>query len=68
MQVATKLDRMLIYIQQLLTKKLLDPLVPWSSKITWQTKTIISPVLQCLWPRNLAGWRLTLRGFYHIVT
>ena len=28
-------------------------------KITWQTKTIISPLLQCLWPPNLPGWSLS---------
>ena len=27
----------------------------WSWEITWKTKTIISPLLHCLWPPNLAG-------------
>ena len=46
MSMATKFDRMLIYLKQVPTKKSLDPLALWSSKIMWQTKTIISPVLQ----------------------
>ena len=32
-------------------------------KITWQTKAIIAPLPQCLWPPNLAGWWLTLSDF-----
>ena len=32
----------------------------WSCKITWQTKTIISSLPQCLWLPNLARWWLTL--------
>ena len=31
-------------------------LITWSSKITWQTKTIISPLPQCLKPQNSVGW------------
>ena len=31
----------------------LSPLVKWSFKIMWQTKTILSPLPQCLWPREL---------------
>ena len=33
----------------------LSALITWSSKITGQTKTIISPLPQCLKPRNLVG-------------
>ena len=32
--------------------------------ITSQIKTIVSPLPQSLWPPNLAGWWLTLSGFY----
>ena len=28
----------------------------------WQTKTVISPLLQCSWLPNLSGWWLTMRG------
>ena len=31
-------------------------------KITWQTKTIISPIPQRLHPPNLTGWWLTIRN------
>ena len=41
-----------------------DPLITWFYEITWQTKTIISPLPQNLWPPNLTGWWLTLRGSY----
>ena len=34
-----------------------DPLIIWPSEIKRQTKTIISPLPQCLWPPNLAGCR-----------
>ena len=31
-------------------------------EITWQTKIIIPLLLRCIWPLNLVGWWLTLRG------
>ena len=39
-----------------LVHKVTDLLVTLSSKITWQTKLIISPLPQCLWPPHVAGW------------
>ena len=48
--------------------KLRDTLVTWSCKITWQTKTNISSLPQCIWALHLQGWRLTFRGSYHLVT
>ena len=51
----TKLGKMVTYLEGLLPIKLNDALIMWSSKITWKTKTIISPIPQCLWPPNLAG-------------
>ena len=65
---ATMLGRMLTYLELLPTIRLLDPLVTCSCKITWLTKPIISSLPQCLWPPNLLGWRLRLRGSYHTVT
>ena len=59
---------MLIYLEQLSPIKLLNTLATRSCKVTWQTKTIVSTLRQCKWPANLTGWRLTLRGSYHIVT
>ena len=40
---ATKLGIMLTYVEQLSHINLLDAVVRWSCKITWQTKTTISP-------------------------
>ena len=28
----------------------------------WETKTVLFPIPQCLWPPNLVGWWLTLSG------
>ena len=42
------------YIDWLPPMKLLNPLATWSCRIMWQTKTIISPLKQCLWLLNLA--------------
>ena len=39
-----------------LEKIVMGDLITWSSKITWQTKTIISPLPQCLKPQNSVGW------------
>ena len=36
-----------------------DFLITWSCNITRPNKTIISPIPQCLWPSNVAGWSLT---------
>ena len=44
--------------------ELRNPLVMWSCKIKWQTKTIISPQPQHLWSPNLTGWWITLKGSY----
>ena len=61
---ATKLGRMVTYLEGLLPIKLHDPLIACSYKITYQTKTIISPLPQYLWPPNLAGLWLTSRGLF----
>ena len=39
-----------------------DPLRTFSCKMTWQTKTIISSLPQCVCPSNLAGKWLTLNS------
>ena len=45
---ATKLDKMITYFDGLLPIKSHDSLITWSCGITWKTKTIISPIPQCL--------------------
>ena len=43
------------------------PLITFSCKILWQTKTIISPLPRCIWAPNLAMWRgLQSRGFVRL--
>ena len=56
MPVATKLDRMVTYLERFLTIMSFITLITWSCEITWETKTIISPLAKCLWPPNLVGW------------
>ena len=53
---ATKLGRMVTYLDGLLSIKSHDPLITWFCEITRQTETTISPLLECLWPPNLVGW------------
>ena len=57
--IATKLCRMVTYLDGPLPLKSIDHLITWSCKVTWQTKIIISLLPQRFWPPNLAGW-LTL--------
>ena len=56
MPMATKLGRVATYHEVLPPIKSCNPSTAWSCKITWQTKTITSPLPQCLWRLNLAGW------------
>ena len=63
LSMATKLNKVVTYHEGLPLIKWHDP-VTWSCKITWKTKTIITPLPQCLWPWNLAGWWLTIRDSY----
>ena len=46
---ATKLGRVITDLDGLLPVKAHDPLIIWLYEITWQTKTIISPIPQSLW-------------------
>ena len=46
---ATRLGKKATYLDGVLSIKSHDPLVTWSSVITWQTKIIISPLPHCLW-------------------
>ena len=47
-----------------LAQKVTWPFDYASSDIAWQSKTIISPLQQCLWQPNFVGWWLILRGSY----
>ena len=39
-----------------------DPLVTWSCEVTWQIENLISSLPQTLWPPNMVGWELMVRG------
>ena len=49
---ATKLGRMVTYLEWLTTIKLHNTLIAWSCKAMWQTKIIISLLPNCLWPQT----------------
>ena len=59
---ATKLARMVTFLDGLLPTKSNDPLMMWSYKITWQTKIIISSLPQSFCPPNLVWWLAYLDG------
>ena len=48
MPMATKLGRVVSNFEGILPIIIVDPLVMWSCEITWQTKTIKSPIPKCL--------------------
>ena len=56
MLAATKLGRMTIYLDGLLSIKSCDPLIKWSCETTWQNIITISPLSKCLWLPDLARW------------
>ena len=72
---ASKPGRMVSYLDWILPIKLIKPLVPRSRKITWQTKTIIPLLPQCIWlpnwqDGNLSRWTLSHKVkwlFDHVV-
>ena len=61
---ATKLGRMVTYLDGLLPIKSHDPMIRWSFELTWHTKIIMSPITNCLWLPNVAGLWLNLRSSY----
>ena len=66
---ATRRDRMILitYPDKRLLVKSLDPLIMWSCEIRWKTKTIVSPLPECLLPPNLVGWWLTFSGSHPLL-
>ena len=59
---STKFGRMVAHFDGLLPIKSHYALTTWSFEIMWQAKAIISPPSRCLWPRNLVGWWLMMKG------
>ena len=67
--VATKLGRMVTYVDGLLLMKLHDPLITWCCKIFWQTKIIMFPIPPCLWLQNMVGhWLPPIKSHNHCIT
>ena len=60
MLMAIKLGRGVTYYEGIKLIKSHHHIITWSA---WQTKTIISPLAQCLWLQNLIRWQLTFRDF-----
>ena len=59
-----QLCRMMTYNEEISPIMSCDSLIMWSHEVTWQNKNKISPLLQNLWPLNLAGWWLMIRETY----
>ena len=59
---ATKLDKVVTYDKKLPPTKLENLLNTLSCEATWKIENI-SPLPQCLWPPNLAGYLRTMRRF-----
>ena len=53
---ATKLGKVVIYLEELPLIKLLDPSITWFCKVTWHVKYFISPFALDQWPSNMARW------------
>ena len=66
MSIATKLDGAVTYREGLPPIKSQEPSIRWSCEITWQTKTIISSLQQCLWPTNMVETETYFEGFLPI--
>lgn len=56
----TKYCRVLTYHDEFQPIKWHDSLIRWSFETMWQTKDIIFPLSECLYPPNLTGLLLTL--------
>ena len=80
MPIVTKLGIVVTYCEceRVLARKSHDPRIMWCCEITWQTKTIISPLPQYLWPhlyfhndygcQNWQGDNLPWEPSIHVVT
>ena len=53
---ATKLVRVVIYHEWLLSLKSHDPFITWSWEIAWQTEIIITTLPEWLWPPKFQVW------------
>ena len=56
-------DSILTLLERVLSIKSHDHVITWFCENTWQTKIIIYPLPQCLWPTKLIGWGYTKGSF-----
>ena len=61
---ATKLDRVGIFNEELPFIISLNRLITWSCKVTWNIKSVTSLLQHSLWPPKVARWWLTMRRFH----
>ena len=59
---ATKFGRVVTYDEGNSSIMSDDSLITWSREVTWQIETLISPLLQGLWPPSMGGWGLLVSG------
>ena len=64
MAVSTELGNLGIYNKVLSSINSHSPLIMLSCKVTWNFRSVISPLQQCLWLPDLARWWLTMRSFH----
>ena len=70
MPMATWHGIVMTYFERLSPIKSHQALMTWFCEIMWQMKNTISPLLQCPWPPNVAGWLNAVRSFHpwhHII-
>ena len=58
----TKLSIVVSYVDGKPCMKLHDPLITYTCEVMWQIKNKIFPLLQGLWPPNLARWWWVIVG------
>ena len=68
MTMSTKLDKGVTYYEGVPCIKSHDAWIMWLCRITWQTKTIIFSLPQCLWLQNWQDGDLTWPASTHKVT
>ena len=64
MPMAIKRGRVGIYNEELSSIKSWNPLIKWSSKVTWNINSLVSLLQQVLWLPNLVRCLLTMRSFH----
>ena len=64
--IATKLDREVASDGKMSVTKPHNLFITWIYQVTWQIKNAISPIPRDLWPPNLTGLLLMIKGKFYI--